>query len=279
LVYIRQRLVADPDAPDQTALIQGLSNDTGLLEQSVSQMQEAYATGNQADAKMNAESVINLIEGKQSPVYKDWNGDGQVSDPGTGYGFLQNGNNLGHVQVIFSNADYVANSAGASENMIDRSSEVKTCTENLAQWLPQLKEQAQKIVNAASITDMEKPIQEAIALAKNIHNGTDLNGNLKIELLTGECGVVDLYKSAYAMADMPLLPVNTLGTGTVVPGTPSPVGTVINVTPTKGPGGGGGGAATQPAATKVPPGQQRTKEPKPTKPGGGGGGGGINGHP
>jgi serine/threonine protein kinase len=272
LVYIRQLLVSDPETPDQAALIQGLSDDTDLLQQSVSQMQEAYATGNQADARMNAESIINLIVGAQSPEYKDWNIDGQISDAGSGYGFLLNGSNQGYVQAVFSHADYVANSAGASQNMIERSGEVQTCTENLAQWLPRLKEQAQKIANATSLADMEKPVQEAMTLAKNIHNGADINGNLKIELLTGECGVVDLYRSAYAMADMPLLPVNSLGTPTATAGTgtPSPIGTIINVTVTPKPSinGGGGGANTP-----VPP--QPTKKPNP---GGGGGGNTPPGH-
>ena len=273
LIYIRQLLVTDPGTPNQIALIQGLSNDTELMAQSVSQMQAAYVNNDQTNVRMNAESIINLIVGNQGSEYKDWNGDGQTSDPGAGYGFLLNGNNLGFVQAVFSHADYIANSAGASQNMISRGNDVKICADNLAQWLIQLKAQAQQIVNTTALTEIEKPIQEAVVLTKNIQNGTDINGNLKIELLTGECGVVDLYKSAYAMADMPLLPVNTLGTPTATAGlgTPAPIGTVIKVTitPTKKISEESANTPVPPQPTSKnnpgggnnPPGQEKTKRP------------------
>jgi len=274
LIYIRQLLVADPETPNQTALIQALATDTQLLEQNVSEMQKAYANSDQTNVRLNAESIINLLAGSQSPEHKDWNGDGQLSDPGAGYGFLLNGDNLGHVQAVFIHADYAANSSGASQNIIARGGEVKVCAENLAQWIPQLKEQAQKIVTAAALANMDAPVKEVIALAEKIQNGIDLNGNSKVEPLAGECGVVTAYESAYAMADMPLLPVN-LGTPTVTSITPGFGSTTVNPTPTKGTGGGGG--SSQPVATNVPPGQQKTKEPRPTKDTGGGGGGGNNG--
>ncbi len=265
LIYIRQLLVTDPETPNQTALIQNLYTDTQLLEQKVNEMQKAYANRDQTNVKRNAEFIINLLVGSQSSEHKDWNGDGQISDLGTGYGFLLNENNLGDVQAIFSHADYVANSAGASQNMIAHGSEVKACAENLAEWIPQLKDLAQRIATATSFADMDKPIQDAVALVEKIRNGVDLNGNAIVEPITGECGVVTTYKSAYAMADMPLLPVNLFGTATPGIGTPSPVGTVIQVTVTSRPGSGGSGNTPVPA--------HPTKK---TDPGGGNGGG--NGH-
>src|SRR5258706_2080358 len=258
LVYIRQLLVTDPETPNQTALIQTLSTDSQHLEQNVNDMEKAYKNSDQTDVRMNAESIINLIVGKQSPDYKDWNGDGQISDPGSGYGFLLNGNNLGDVQAIFSHADYVANSAGASQNMITRGGEVKACAENLPQWIPQLKDLAQRIVTATSLADMNKPIQDAVTLVEKIRNGVDANGNGTIEPITRECGVVTTYQSAYAMADMPLLPV-LLGSPTL-----SSIGTVvINTSATPKPGSSGGSANTP------VPGHPTKK----SNPGGGNGGG------
>ena len=265
LVYIRQLLVADPEMPNQMALVQNLSVDTQLLEQKVNELQKAYANRDQTNIKKSAEAIINLIVGSMSQDHKDWNGDGQISDPGNGYGFLLNGNNLGDVQAVFSHADYVANSAGASQNMIARSDEVKICAENLAQWLPQLKELIQQILIAASPADMEKPIQDTVELTKKIRDGIDLNGNAAIEPILGECGVTKTYESAYAMADMPLLPV-LVGSPTATTGTPAPVGTVvINTTVTKKPSSGN---------TPIP--AQPTKK-NPTGGGGGGAGGGGNG--
>jgi hypothetical protein len=265
LVYIRQLLVADPETPNQTALIQALSTDSQHLEQNVNDMEKAYKNSDQTDVRMNAESIINLIVGKQSPDYKDWNGDGQISDSGNGYGFLLNGNNLGDVQAVFSHADYVANSAGASQNMITRGGEVKACAENLAQWIPQLKDLAQRLVTATSLADMDKPIQDAVTLVEKIRNGVDANGNGTIEPITGECGVVTTYESAYAMADMPLLPV-LLGSPT-----PSSIGTVVSTSATPKPGSSGGSGSTP-----VP--GHPTKKSNPGGGNGGGGNGGGNGN-
>ena len=271
LIYIRQLLVTDPEIPNQTALVQALAADTLVIERSVSEMQKAYANSDQPNVRKNAESIINLVTGNQSPEHKDWNGDGQISDPGTGFGFLLNGSNLGYVQAVFAHADYVANSAGASQNMIVHGGEVKLCAENLALWIPQLKEQALKIISATTLIDMDTPLKEVIALSEKTQNGVDVNANTVIEPLAGECGIATLYESAYAMADMPLLPVNSLDTTpTGITETPSPNGAVIKVTitPTKKTSGGGSGGAIN---TPVPP--QPTKKPNQ---GGGGSGGGNN---
>jgi serine/threonine protein kinase len=285
LIYLRQVLVADPETPDQTALIQALATDTALLEQNVSEMQKSLASHDQVETSKSAESIINLLVGSQNPDHKDWNGDGQTSDPGTGYGFLLNGNNLGHVQAVFAHADYIANSAGASQNMIERGSEVEACAENLAHWIPQLHTQVQQIISAKSVADMAAPVKEAVVLIGKIHNGIDIDGNANIEPRVGECGFATMYTSAYAMADMPLLPVNVFGaqTATAWTSTPAPTGPVIKVTatPTKGSGADGVIQNTPtsqltsppPAANtpKPPPGQIKTdkpanptKEPKPT---------------
>jgi len=275
LNYIRQLLVSDPEVPAQTALIQSLAKDTQLLDQLVRDMQKAYASNDQASIRKNAESIMNILVGVQSQDYKDWDANDQISDPGAGYGFSLDGNTQGHEQTIYAHADYVANSAGASQNMISRSSEVKACAENLAQWIPLLREQAKKILTTTSLSEMEQPVQNAAALVEKIRNGFDLDEDSKIEPVAGECGVATIYESAYAMADMPLLPVNFLGTPISGTGTPYPIGTFYTATPTRGSGGGGG--STQSAPTQLPPGQQKTKEPKATSPGGGGGGGGEGG--
>jgi hypothetical protein len=178
------------------------------------------------------------------------------------------------VQAIFVHADYVANSAGASQNMIARGEEVKICAENLVQWIPQLKEQAQQIVAATTLAEMQAPVDSAAELMSNIRKGIDLNGNTVIDPLAGECGVTTTSESAYAMADMPLLPVNTLDTPTASPGTSvtAPVGTVIIHTPTKASGGSNANTPVPPPPTQGgggnnnnPPGQEKTKEPRPTK--------------
>jgi serine/threonine protein kinase len=275
LVFLRQLLVASADIPDQAPLIQAFSSETELLENAANEMLDAYTSNDVKGTTDQAEAILNLLAGSDSQDYRDWNGNGTISNLGKGFGFLRNGNKLGYIQAVFAQADYIANSAGANQNMIFYSGQVKACAENLAVWASQLKEQALQIVTASSLAEMETPVKAASELAKKIRFGTDLNENSTSEPISGECGVATAYLSAYAMADMPLLPIG-FGTPTAVgSGTPGILyyGTL---TPGSGGGGGSGGGSGQPTA-KVPPGQQRTKVPNPGGGGGGGGGGGNGG--
>lgn len=224
LEYIRRLLVSSPLTPKQVALIQGLSADTKLIDQTGREMLIAYENEDETTTRESAEAIMNLLVGSQSQEYKDWNDDGQITDPGDGYGFWLNRNNLGYIQAVYSHADYAANSLGASQNMIVNGERVKTCAQNLAQWVPQLRERVLTILTSTSFSDMDKPIHDSVALVAQMLNGVDQDDNGKIEPLSGECGMRTAYEYAYYMADMPLLPVNPLDTPTPT-STPSPTAT------------------------------------------------------
>ena len=213
LKFIRDLLVSSALAPKQLALIQGLSANTKLIDQTARDMQVAYENEDEAGTRERAEDIINLLAGSRSEDYKDWNGDGKATDPGDGYG-LFNENNLGYIQAVYSHADYAANSPGASPNMIANGERVKTCAQNLAQWVPQLRERVLTVLGSTSFSDMDKPVHDSVALADQMLNGVDQDDNGKIEPISGECGMLTTYEYAYYMADMPLLPVNPLDTPT-----------------------------------------------------------------
>ena len=223
LKFIRDLLVSSRLAPEQVALIQGLSANTKLIDQTARDMQVAYENEDEAGTRKRAEDLINLLAGSRSEDHKDWNGDGKATDLGDGYG-LFNENNLGYIQAVYSHADYAANSPGASRNMIVNGERVKVCAENLAQWVLQLRESVLTILNSTSFSDMDKPVRDSVALADQILNGVDQDDNGTIEPASGECGVRTTYEYAYYMADMPLLPVNPLDTPTAT-STPSPTAT------------------------------------------------------
>jgi hypothetical protein len=257
LDYIRRLLVSSPLAPEQVALIQGLSAYAKWMDQTAREMLRAYENEDEAATRENAEAVMNLLVGAQSQEYKDWDGDGQITDPGDSYGFSLNGDNLGYIQAVYSHADYAANSPGASQNMIVNGERVKICAQNLAQWVPQLRERVLTILNSTALSDMDVPVHDSAALADQILNGLDQNDNRKIEPASSECGVLTAYEYAYYMADMPLLPVNPLDTPTAVTETtapsPSPAATIIIVRPTSTSGGSSNNtSAPNPRPTKKP---------------------------
>jgi hypothetical protein len=202
------------------------------MEQSAREILNNYENGNEPGTKENAEALMNLLAGG----HKDWNGDKQIIDLGDGYGLLLNADHLGYIQAVYAQADYAVNASGASRNIIVNGENVKTCTQNLARWAGELRNQLMTILNAASLSEMDSAVQRSAAL---------------------ECGVLVAYDAAYRMADMPLLPVNPLDTptpnfGSVTPTQTATPGLLISATPTK---------LLDDSPTDVPP--QITNEPPP----------------
>jgi serine/threonine protein kinase len=220
-VHVRYLLSSFPNAPQRIGLIQGLSWDSKIINETADKMLASLERGDNAGVRKKAESIMNLLAGSQSQDYKDWNKDGGLTDASDGYGLLLNGDNLGYIQAVYAEADYAANTPGATQKMIVNGEDVKICVQNLAQWIPQLQTQLSTILTSAPGTDLEQPVRAAAALAKQIADGTDLDGNGKIDPLVGEGGTQTAYEFAYYMADMPILPVgltptaNALGTITI----------------------------------------------------------------
>jgi serine/threonine protein kinase len=254
LEHLRFILATYPGAPNQTALLQGLTTNTQTINELAIEMQKASANDNADRARLNAEAILNLLAGSQSPDHQDWNADGQVDDPSDGYGLLLNGQNLGYLQAAYIEADAAVRSSGASQEMRTSGEGVKNSVQNLAQWTDQLKTLLVAILSTSSPADLNQGVTEAAALAAKMLNGIDVDENGVVEAIAGEGGAQIAFEQAYRMADMPLQAVGILNLGT---GTP----TFVMVTPTKTPGGGSSGGSSTGVTQQVPPGQQRTPKP------------------
>ena len=205
--YLSGLMVSFPATPGQIGLIHGMTNTARLLEQTGEDMLNDLQTGNEAGIRQGAESILNLLAGTQSADHKDWDGDGQITDPGDGYGFFLNGNNLGYLQAVYSYTDYAINSPGASQNMIVNGGNVKSCSENLAGWVPELRDQVTAILNTGTLSEMSQGVERSAELADRILNGVDRDESGEVEPISDECGVLAAHEAVYHMADMPLLPV------------------------------------------------------------------------
>ena len=270
-VHVRYLLSSFPNTPEEKGLIQGLSQDSKIINETAREMLASFESGDDASVRKNAESIINLLAGDQSQDHKDWDKDGTLTDASDGYGLLLNGDNLGYIQAVYAEADYAANTPGATQKMIVNGEDVKICVQNLAQWIPQLQAQVLTILTSVPGTDLQQPVRIAAGLAKQIANGTDTDGNGKIDPVTGEGGIQTAYEYAYYMADMPILPVGVQSTakalGTIIPAATSTPTRVIPV-PTKTPVSAQQNTPTpQPSSSQPPSAQpppQPTSPPRPT---------------
>jgi len=200
--HVRHLLVAFSGNPNQTGFLDGLDSATILINDSAAEMLTAFESGNEAGIRLQAERMLNVIVGNQSPDHKDWNGDGKVDDPSDGFGLLLNGSNSGYIQGTYAHANLSATSTDATPNMLIHGEHVKIAAQNLSDWTPQLRDQLIAILQATAGTDLENTVRQAVAMAGQIRNGVDINGNETIEPIPGEGGTITAYQHAYYMADM-----------------------------------------------------------------------------
>ncbi|MBV6396355.1 MAG: Serine/threonine-protein kinase PknD [Anaerolineales bacterium] len=222
LAHVRHVLVSMTDTPGQIGLIEGLRADSLLLDEQANLMLDAFDANDRAAAQKHAEAITNLIVGSQSPDYGDLDGDGEVTDPGDGYGLLLNGENPGYTEGVESHTLYAMQGGDASESVILHGGHVVASITNVEGWLVQLRDLSLAILKKPSDTELRGLIVQAVGLADQIVTGVDLDGDERIEPILGEGGVTTAYQHAYYMADMDIL----FGAGQVMPPGPTPSATM-----------------------------------------------------
>jgi hypothetical protein len=213
LTHTRHVLVAMEDTPGQIGMLEGLWTDTMLVDEQANAMLNAFDAGDKAAAMRNAEAIVNLIVGSQSPEYGDLDGDGEVTDPGDGFGLLLNGESPGYIEGVESHTQYAMEGGDANDLVILHGQHVLISVTNVEGWLVQLRDLCLEILQDAPGTDMRGTVVRAVALADQIINGVDVDGNERVDPVPGEGGVKTAYQHAYYMADMAILP----GEGQVMP--------------------------------------------------------------
>ena len=207
LEHIRHLNYSAPETPNEIAVGVGLVNNVTLVKQATDAMVAAYDDGDRAAAQANAETIVNLIVGREDPTYySDWNGDGIVSDPGDGFGLLVNGDQAGYLDDMIHHSSYAADAKGSTAEIKLHYGHVEICIQNLETWAPELRDLALNIARATDNQDIESDIRTAFTLAAQMLDGVDINGNETIDPIEGEGGAETAFEHAQYMADIPILP-------------------------------------------------------------------------
>lgn len=206
LMHIRHLLVGIDETPNHIGMADGLVNTSSQIKTSADAMQGAFNSGDLGQTRANAEAIINLIVGKQDAnFYKDWDNDGTLNDPGDGYGLLLNGDQAGYVGGVIDHAELSAKSPDATEEIRIHSEHVTVCAQNIETWATQLRDAAVRIVQADAAQDIGPDVHTASALANQILDGIDIDGNETVDPISGEGGALTAYEHADYMSDMPIL--------------------------------------------------------------------------
>lgn len=207
LGHIRHLLVGAPETPNQIPVIAGLTNVTTSINDATKAMADAYARGDRAAVKSNAEAVINLIVGKKDPQnYLDWDKDGKLNDPSDGYGLLINGDQAGYLDGMVHHSSYAAAANDAPDSIKMHAQHVEICVQNMENWAPELRDIAIRIVQSSNDQNLDADINTAVVLAGQILNGVDIDGNESVDPIAGEGGALTAIEHAEYLSDMEIVP-------------------------------------------------------------------------
>jgi plastocyanin len=211
LVHIRHLLVSFGATPQGIGLEVGLLGQTEELRRHAEFMRDSQAENNLAGVKLHAEHLVNIIEGAKGPNYGDLDKNGQVTNPGDGFGLLQGGDQLGYVQGSRDHAELAAVAPDATEEIKLHAGHVGITAENVKGWVTTMRDKALEIQALGTLEETSRLVQEELALANNVVNGVDLKGDGQILPVPGSGGAITSYQHAQLMAVIPLLPGKNVG--------------------------------------------------------------------
>ena len=206
LNHVRHVLSAIGSTPEGTALIQGLWYGANSIDTSAVELGKAYDAGDEETLRLKTEEVINqLVGSKHIERYKDWNGDGEISDPMQGYGLLGNGSQ-GYLPQTLQNIQLAADAPDATRIIIDTNLQMKACFANMETAGNRILELALELNGMPFDSKMEAVVAEIESLSSLLLYGKDLNDNKRIEPIPDECGADTAYETAYQLAQMLIYP-------------------------------------------------------------------------
>ncbi len=164
---------------------------------------QAFQAGNEAVLRKRNEEVINQIVGDGSDQYRDYDKDGQIDNPGDGYGSLSNGEDrLGYLQESFLAVKSTIDAPDSTPNVRTNGENVQACIRNMEAWTNEILRLAQELNRTSMGPEMKATIDQLSTLGDTLVHGVDANGSGFVDPIVGECGADTAYEDAYYMADM-----------------------------------------------------------------------------
>lgn len=205
LEHLRHLFVGFVETPGEIGLLVGLEDHVLLVAEHTQSMFNAYQENDQRAVRRHAETVYNLLVGSQARGYGDLDNDGEVNDPGDGFGLLLNGEQVGYIEGTISHTGYAMSMTDASLGIVIHGEHVIDSSRNIEGWAAELADLALQIVARETLdTETRALILQALALSDRMENGRDLNGNERIEPIPGEGGLLTALDHALYMLDMPI---------------------------------------------------------------------------
>src|SRR5205085_7578467 len=126
---------------------------------------DAVDESNLPNVLFHAEHLVNMIEGTEGEHFGDLNGNGNIENPGDGYGLLENGGQLGYVKGMQEHAALAAASPDATASIKLHAGHVAITGDNTRGRLITIRDRALEVSKVRRAADARENAQRILALA------------------------------------------------------------------------------------------------------------------
>jgi hypothetical protein len=206
-VHIRHLLTRFPTTPGQIGLLVGLLNETQKLYAQAALLQNNLDSGAGKVRQCIAQSIIDIIEGKNGPDYSalsSWCTTQNIMQTGDGFGILDPGNvpsDHGYLATVAQHAALAANQSDSTDLIRNQAKKVEVSISNIKVLVQDIKKDAINLLSNPSDMTQEA---EIVSRSDHAYHGFDQNGNGVIESIMGEAGVLTAYTHGQLMATLTL---------------------------------------------------------------------------
>jgi hypothetical protein len=204
---VRQLLVqgSDTPLPNRQGIAVGLRNAAQLVRTAARDAQRGAERDRPDDLGKANESTLNLVEGVNSGLFGDLNGDGVIADGGDPYGVLR------YAVAAQQLVRITQSSTSATEETKLFANNAITSAYNVVNWSTQIRDFALLIKPTTPLSDSLIIYGNINFLANQVLAGVDVNGNGSIDEDLGEGGARGVYTSVQDMARIDVGPVTSTG--------------------------------------------------------------------
>jgi hypothetical protein len=169
---VRLLMVTSPAFPDgDSPAIKTLNQLLAKIEPEVGfQKDYSIPQNDLAALKIQAEGIVNIIEGENGPDFGDLDGSGDIYSPGDGFGLIGPGDSAGYLQAIINLATAASEADGATAETKLHAEQTETAARNAMALAEQMKDLELQILQAsdtASATDIVTQVVELLNSLKD----------------------------------------------------------------------------------------------------------------
>ena len=207
-VHIGHLLIAYSTTPGGIGIMTGALRQVALVDTQARALLEASGAGDQVSVRCRAQNVVNIIEGRKGSDYQALSSvclAAGVAPSGDGYGLFTAGAQAepGYLDAAVLHASLAATQSDATPALQQHAQGVEVAIDNARSWLREALSDALALRVSPANQTQAKQLQ---TLADEAYQGTDTNGDGRVDPVQGEAGIATAYIETQRMATITLAP-------------------------------------------------------------------------